>query len=147
MQSASLSASSMRSEATNPGAVTRSPSPCAAISAISAACSGPAPKKTARNCGIRLAAAATPASPSSARFSGIIRPAKTTSGPTGATSGASSEPPYSPSSTVTLPRSPSPRRRFACSREKQNARCGVRAHRSCTRYPIGPPIGPRYCRQ
>ena len=41
-------------------------------------------------------------------------------------------PTYCPRSTVTSPRSPSARRRLAWSSEKQNARCGKRAHSSCT---------------
>ena len=80
------------------------------------------------------------ATPRGARFSGIMRPANTTSGSAGRTTGASSDPAYSPSSTVTSPRRPSSRRRRACSAEKQNARWGRRAHRRCTRDPIAPPM-------
>ena len=53
-------------------------------------------------------------------------------------------PANSPSSTVTSPPTPPARRRSACIREKQNARCGTRRQSACTALPIRPPIAPRY---
>jgi hypothetical protein len=77
---------------------------------------------------MRVAACANAATASGARFSGISRPANTTTGSAARATGVSREPEYSPSSTVGSPRRPSARSRSACSREKQNARCGTRAH-------------------
>ncbi len=84
---------------------------------------------------MRRAASANAATASGACFSGINLPANTTSGSAGWAVGVSSIPAYSPSSTVGSPRKPSARRRRACSREKQNAFWGRRAHSNCTAYP------------
>ena len=87
MHSARASAPSSSSDSTKPGAVIEPCAPWRAISASTASRSGPSPKKTPRRPGTRSAARATAATPSGARFSGIMRPANTTKGSAGVTTG------------------------------------------------------------
>ena len=92
-----------------------------------------------RSSGHRSRAAATAGTSAGARFSGMWRPAKTTTGSAGCGSGGVGRPAYSPSSTVDRRRARPPRAAArACSREKQNARWGTRTQASWTAQPIAP---------
>ena len=122
--------------------------PCARDRREHLARSGPSPRSRRAARAALARAARAPARAPGARFSGMWRPAKTTTGSAaGGLGAASSGPAYSPSSTVTSPRTPSSRSRRACSREKQNARWGTRRQSACTAWPIRPPTRPRYSRQ
>ena len=96
---------------------------------------------------MRSRARASAGTSAGTRFSGMWRPANTTSGSAAAGSRASSGPAYSPSSTVSSPFTGAARRRRAWSSEKQKARCGTRRQSDCTAWPMRPPTGPRYSRQ
>ena len=89
--------------------------------------------------GIRSRARAIAGTSAGTRFSGMCRPAKTTVGGSAAGTSEPGPPAYWPRSTVSSPRKPSSRRRRSCSREKQNARWGMRRHSCCTRQPTAPP--------
>ena len=139
--------SSTSSVGTKPGASTTSPSPSSAIWRSTSGRSGPSPRIAALSRGTRLRARAIAGGIAGTCFSGMWRPAKTTSGSAPSTGRTSSGPSYSPGRIVTSPDSPSSRSRSAYRREKQNARWGTRAHRSCTSHPMSPPKRPRYSRQ
>ena len=117
----------------------RRSSPCAAIAASTAARSGPSPKIAPRSSGTaRARSARSPARRAGARFSGMWRPANTTTrlGRRAARRRRAS-PAYSPSSTVDLA-AQRPRRAAAprCRRAKQNARWRhAQAQRAARRQP------------
>ncbi len=102
---------------TNPGASTISAAPRRAISASTSPRWSPSPNTTPRRPGTDAAAATTALTTAGARFSGMWRPANTTTGSAVTGAAASAAPSYSPDRTVTSPRSPSSRRRPACRRE------------------------------
>ena len=140
---------STRSASTKPGTSSAPSSPCVGAQPQHLAALGPVAVDLAAQ--LRDAARARSASAGTSagtRFSGMWRPANTTTGSAGRGSRASSGPAYSPSSTVDLAVARrSSRSRRACRREKQKARCGTRRQSACTALPTRPPTGPRYSRQ
>ena len=143
MHSARARSCSTSSVETKPGASTMPLRPCSAIAASTAARSGPSPSTRARSPGTRARASPTAGTTAGARFSGMWRPANTATGSAGSGVRRPSGPEYSPSSTVTSPRTPSARSRAAVSWAKQNARCGTRRQSACTVQPMRPPAPPR----
>ena len=112
--------------------------------------SGPSPKTTPAQLGSAALARERDRGrrPRGARFSGMWRPAKTTTGSASLGSGRRrgrrrTRPPGSWAS----PRRPSSSRRSRCRRLKQNARWGTRTQARWTAWPTAPPTGPRYSRQ
>ena len=92
MQSAVRIASSTRACSTKPGAVDDLAEPSRSISASTRGRSGPSPKISARSSGTRSRARASAGTSAGTRFSGMWRPANTTTGRASAGSGASSAP-------------------------------------------------------
>src|SRR5439155_14020725 len=146
-QRARRSVSRTSSAGAKPGALTEPSSPCSSIRRRTVSRSGPSPKISARRPGIRVRARATAGTTAGACFSGICRPAKTTSGSAATGAGSSRGSTDSPSTRVILPRLPTSSSRRACSREKHRASWRPRAANRWPSQPSRPATPPKYSSQ